>query len=229
MGISFDESLWPKSWKTVEFKEYLRMPKVSLPKHTKLNISLGDTLNNRSSKRNFDPLASLTLPELSDFLFWSAGINRNASNPECSSRVYPSGGGRYPLEIYLSLRGNDTFETGIYHYNVKKHILEKIHNQKGDELIRALPSYPWAKDAAAFIFVTALFERSMRKYQERGYRFVILEAGALIQNFYLVAESLKIGCCGLGVTLDEKAEQILDIDNWEETLIAHCTVGPLSP
>ena len=38
------------------------------------------------------------------------------------------------------------------------------------------------RDASLVIFITGLFERSIVKYGERGYRFVLLEAGHVAQN-----------------------------------------------
>ena len=41
-------------------------------------------------------------------------------------RAYPSGGARFPLEIYVFLFKCKDLVSGIYHYNVLDHSLEKI-------------------------------------------------------------------------------------------------------
>lgn len=224
-GVPLDDSLWPESWKRVLFKEYVRMPTVQLPPPQSLDVPYTDVLKGRSSKRNFDASSSLTKECLSTLLFWSAGINRKNKTLEESSRFYPSGGARYPLEVYISLKGNSDIECGIYHYNVKNHSLEKIHSEEGYSSLLKLQSYPWAKDAEAFFIITGVFDRTMQKYKERGYRFPFIESGALLQNIYLTSEALQLGCCGLGVSIDDKVEEILDIDTEYESVISYCVVG----
>jgi len=217
--IPFDDAQWPESWKKVEFKEYPRMPFVELPPPQSLgSISFEETLKRRASRRSFDKTKSLTLQELSALLYWSAGLKKN-DDTQFSNRFYPSGGARYPLEIYLSLRESNACAAGIYHYNVRRHVLEQIHTSEGDKEIRTLPNYPWAADASILLFVTAIFERSMRKYKERGYRFTQLEAGGLFQNFYLVSTVLGLPCTGVGVPIDDTVAEILDLSAEEQILV----------
>ena len=229
MGIPADEKDWPESWKTVEFKEYPRMPQIVLPNPDLLSTPFGTVLEKRRSRKNFDSNVSLSLRELSTLLHFSAGISRNKETPERSFRFYPSGGGLYPLEIYLSLKKSDEIDSGIYHYNVRKHSLEKIHNEKGAEMLWNMPTYPWVKDAAALVFITAIFNRNMQKYRERGYRFIHIEAGALFYNFYLVSEAYGLGCCGVGATgyIDDIVCKTLDLDTDTESMISLQTIGRL--
>ena len=179
------EQYWPDSWKTVEFKEYPRLPKFTLPDPGPLRTDFGDLLRKRSSRREFDPKKTLSSEELSSLLFWSAGIKRGQESPERSRRFYPSGGARYPLEVYGYFRGNREIPEGIYHYNVKGHHLEKMPIEAPGERIRLLPTWRFAYDAPFFFFITGVSNRSMQKYKARGYRFMLLEAGILLHNFYL--------------------------------------------
>ena len=52
--------------------------------------------------------------------------------------------------------------------------------------------------ATILIFITALFERSTFKYQDRGYRYTLLEAGHVAQNLNLVANALGYGAVNIG-------------------------------
>lgn len=226
--ISFDDREWPDSWKIVEFKEYPRFPKISLPEPLGLDNKFMDVLMMRRSDREFDRENSLSSRELSSLLFWSAGLAVNKDQPEKSFRFYPSGGARYPLEIYFYFRGNEEIPEGLYHYNVKYHYLEKIlDGQMSKTAIMAIPTYPFAYEAASFFFITGILERTMRKYGERGYRFALMEAGILLQNFYLMASALNIGCCGIGNAFDEEVEQLLDITAPQEVFVGSFVAGPL--
>ena len=196
--VPLDRNSRPASWSTVEYKEYHHMPRVDLPKPEEPTKTFREVLRGRSTLRHFDTTKSLSTQTLSNLLFWSAGESGRFGGPNEPLRFYPSGGGRFPLELYLSFKGNEGIPRGVYHYNVKGHYLEHLLEKEGDATIRSLPNYPWIKDAPLILITTAIFERSMRKYRERGYRFVNLDAGVLLESFYLVASAFEIGCCGGG-------------------------------
>ena len=229
MGVPMDAAEWPESWKKVEFKEYPRMPKALLPAPLPLASTVQETLLRRASMRNFHPKNVLSSTQLSTLLYWGAGLNTERTVQGClesSVRFYPSGGARYTLEVYLYFRGNPDIEEGVYHYNVKEHHLEQLSaGAESGRAVRALPTYPWAYDAPLFFFFTSVFDRAMRKYKERGYRFAALEAGALLHNFYLVSAALGISCCSLGSAFDQQAETILDLDGVHEGFLTALVVG----
>ncbi len=56
--------------------------------------------------------------------------------------------------------------------------------------------------ATVLIFITALFERSTFKYQDRGYRFTLIEAGHVAQNMKLTATALGFSSVNLGGFFD---------------------------
>ena len=72
---------------------------------------------------------------------------------------------------------------------------------------------------AAPLFVTAEFARSTFKYGERGYRFVLLEAGHLAQNVNLAAAGLGLGCLDVGGYYDRQVDEWLGLDG-----VTHSTV-----
>jgi len=226
MNIPLDDKDWPQAWKGVEFKEYPRFPDFPLPEPLPLSVSFGEVLKNRRSRRNFDVKKTLTLRELSSLFFWGAGISGSKEKPETSRRFHPSGGGRYPLELYFYFRGNDEIPEGIYHYNIKRHSLEKLPVENPREKILSLPTYKFAYDAPLFVFMTAVWDRMMNKYKERGYRFVCIEAGIVLHNFYLVAETLRLGCCGLGSIIDSQIDEILELDQ-TENFIGSFAIGQI--
>jgi len=99
--------------------------------------------------------------------------------------------------------------------------LELLPVEDPNKATQSLTTYPFAYDAPLFFFITGLFHRNMRKYRERGYRFTVLEVGIILHNFYLVAEALQLGCCGLGSNFDSKVSQMLDLnDRIEHPLIS---------
>ena len=161
----------PAGGDRIEYKAYPRFEQCRLPKPQELNRALSETLFARESEREFDKDIKLTLQKIGDFLYWSGGLQNRKRKSDFCGRFYPSAGGRFPLEIYISCSGEDELAPGVYHYNVYDHTLEKLLDKSGDAEIRSLKTYPFVKDAKLIVIITSIFDRQMRKYNERGYRF----------------------------------------------------------
>lgn len=205
----------------IYFSEYPRMRKILLPKPRKLNFSIDRAIIERCSVRKFRNTA-IPLEDLSQLIFYSAGIIRKEDNDfNKSHRAYPSAGMRFPLEIYLfNFRENPNLGQGVYHYNVKGHFLEKIF---ADDNLRnnIYPEIIWQNmilDAPIIIVISAVFERTMTKYQDRGYRHILIEAGHLGQNIYLTSTALGLNCCAIGGFAEDGFSDILDFDESEDVI-----------
>ncbi|OGZ27983.1 MAG: hypothetical protein A2427_01445 [Candidatus Nealsonbacteria bacterium RIFOXYC1_FULL_40_7] len=220
-------SSWPQAWRTIYTKGYPRLDSIKLTKKfsPKIKTSFDEVLNKRKSRRDFKDKLLLTR-DLSTLLYYSGGVKSMTNdNWDTSRRFYPSGGARYPLEIYIVLFNKTELEKGIYHYNVRHHSLEIL--KKGNylsELQKGLDP-PWLKDANMAILVTSVFGRNQVKYGDRGYRLILAESGHLAQNIYLVSEALHLGCCGLGGYIDYAINELLDIDGVNESVIYALVVG----
>jgi|SRR3989338_8579904 len=221
--IPSNQELWPASWKKTDFKEYKRFPKIFLPSNFNIpNNTFSKVLSTRHSSQDFNLENKLSLNNISTLLKFSSGLKDNS---ERKFRFYPSAGARYPIEIYLAARDVEGLESGVYHHNVKEHALEKILEEDGEDQLKNQIREEWAKEAQLTIIISSIFERSMLKYRERGYRLALLEAGMVIQNFYLISSALDLGCCALGNVLDDKLDEILDLDPLEETTIGILVIG----
>src|SRR5204863_9224189 len=84
-------------------------------------------------------------------------------------------------------------------------------------------------DTAAIFFLTALVERSVYKYGDRGYRFTLLEAGHVAQNINLVAAGLGLGCINIGGYLDRQIDDLLGLDGLEHSTLYLIGVGERLP
>ncbi len=218
-----DRRFWPKEWKTVFYKGYARLPEIKLPKPELPNVTIKDALGNRESIRKFSR-KPVDLKKLSSFLYYSAGINPKHNFKE--RRFYPSGGARFPLEVYV-ISQNTKLTQGIYHYYVKNNSLEYLADFD-KEAVKKITSLPWARQAACLIIITTIFKRNTNKYGERGYRFILEEAGHLAQNFYLLASALNLGMCAIGDYIDDYVNGLIDVNSSEETVIYLAAVGQRS-
>jgi len=75
------------------------------------------------------------------------------------------------------------------------------------------------------IILTARFDRTTRKYADRGYRYAYIEVGAICENIYLQAQSLDLGTAAVGAFNDASLNDFLDIDGRSEAAILIMPVG----
>jgi SagB-type dehydrogenase family enzyme len=154
----------------------------------------------KKSAREFSP-KPLTLAEVSQLL-WAA--NGNLSLDAVSSattKVIPSAGGLYPLEVFL-VCGKDTVTglgEGVYHYNATANTL--VNLAAGDSranVASACLGQMWMAKAPVMVVIGAIFARTTAKYGSTGTQYVLMEAGNANQNVYLQAESLGLRVATVG-------------------------------
>lgn len=208
----------------VYYKTYPRLQKTSLEAMPP-PADLFGVLTRRESRHNF-VAQPLNAHDLSLILQFACGVTGKL-DPDTSRRSYPSGGSLFPIEIYpLVLHQGQDIPAGLYHYNVKHHSLDHLWNREfTEEDLSKLFMYPWVASASVVFILTAILWRTQRKYGERGYRYVLLEAGHIGQNIYLVSEALGLKCCAVAGTYDENIEKLLDVDGVTESVVYSLAVG----
>ncbi|KKT17639.1 MAG: hypothetical protein UV98_C0004G0007 [Parcubacteria group bacterium GW2011_GWB1_43_6] len=223
--ITADEKTWPKEWKTIYYKAYPRLPKIDLEDEPPQS-ALFSLVKKRKSNRDFTR-TQITKRELSLLLKYSCGETGLLLEDGRHRRVQPSAGARYPIEIYpIVFRTGEDLRSGLYHYNVKDHNLDVLWDREfSDGDIDKFFTYSWVKDAAVALVMTAIFWRTQNKYGERGYRYILLEAGHIGQNIQLVSEALGLKYCALGGTRDEFLEPFLGIDGISESVVYALAIG----
>ncbi len=176
-----------------------------------------DAINGRRSLRSFDSEYSVSLNELSILLHSAYGVSRWQELEDGGSmgfRNVPSGGGLYPLELYVVLfRGH--VSSGLYHYQSRDNALELI--KEGDflpEMRRLISAEPWINlpEANGVILMTGLIERLGIKYGERSYRFLQQETGFVTYLLSLVAHHIGLGTCIAGMYLDDELNDFIGVD-----------------
>lgn len=220
------ENEWPIEWKTVYYKTYERFAKIKLPKPDEevLNKPYIEIPLKRKSKRVFGS-EILNINDISTLLKYSCGIVRRDDTKVV--RAHPSGGGRFPIEIYIILPyGATGLTSGLYHYNIKDHSLSLLYEKELSKTeILEIFTYPFTADAKALIVMTTVFQRMTAKYGQRGYRHILLEAGHIGQNFCNVATLLNLNICPLSGTRDVALENFLDIDGITESVVYALALG----
>ena len=187
-------------------------------------VPLGKVLQHRRSIREFY-LMPLELAVVGRLLYSSYGVRgyRHVDGQWLYDRPLPSAGGLYPLELYVALRAVVGIVDGIYHYDARAHELELL--QTGifhTDIANVTFGQQTIGNANLIIMISAVFQRNMRKYGQRGYRYVLLDAGHLGQNLYLNAIALGLGPVAIGGFFDHELNNFMKLPVGEEIIYLIC-------
>lgn len=207
---------------SLDYKRYPNAPRVPLPAPSPLSAKLADCLRGRTSTRAFSS-TPMTLEHLATFLESGCGITHVDSLPR---RAQPSGGGLYPVETYPLVFSIEGLAPGVYHYAPLEHAVELVHPIAGRESVKmALPAALYEGSPAVAFVMTIVFARTQSKYMERGYRFAMLEAGHIAQNFTLLAEAQGLGSVCFGGFYDDDLNKLLELDPDREAAVYGVLAG----
>jgi len=178
---------------------------------------------NRHSVRTFTD-QPLTLAHISRLLQSADGISHTWGGYQMRSA--PSGGALYPVDLYLVIHAVTDLKSGLYHYQVSDSSLELIkEGDFRDQLYKAAFEQGVVNNGQVSIVMTARFERSTKKYADRGYRYTYMESGAICQNVYLQATSLGLGTTAVGAFNDDAVNALLEIDGVSEAALLIMPIG----
>lgn len=203
------------------FRTYPGAARIDLPGgDADLEGRLGDLLSRRRSVREYrrEPIPLETLGSLLRASYGVRGY-REIEGQWVQDRAVPSAGALYPLELYVATALVERLGDGIYHYDARAHALELLDSgDHRDALALMTVGQRMVQQAGVVIIITALFERTMWKYGQRGYRYVLLDAGHLAQTIYLCAASLGLAASAIGGFFDAELNEYLHLPQGEESL-----------
>jgi len=200
----------------VPVKRYPDLSRVPLDRSAKLPvIDYFDLVNRRQAT---DPSRSkpLTIQNISTVFSLTHNITARAmhSDQPFYYRSVASAGALYPFELYLAVHHVDGVEPGIYHYHLFDFCLTALRRGPVPEIL------PMERGISATFFITGIFFRSAWKYRNRAYRYVLLDAGHLLENLRLALEALDLS---FSIHLDfddERAAKLLGLDPQREVCLA---------
>lgn len=176
--------------------------------------SLEKTMFERRSVREFKD-APLTLAEIAQLLWAAQGTTSPAGY-----RTAPSAGALYPLEIFVLAGKVDGLTPGVYRYGPRNHELTKTgEGDRRADLCATALNQTSVRNAPAAIVIAGVFERTTKKYGERGVRYVYMESGNVSQNISLEAVSLGLGTVVIGAFHDKAVKAVTGMGEEEPLLI----------
>jgi thiazoline dehydrogenase / protease len=213
------------------------------------DATLTKAIETRKSVREYDDNHPISLEQLGELLYRSARLEelrdpekflsklwtqipiseRDFDIGELSHRPYPSGGAMYELEIYPVIHNCEGLHQGVYHYDPLNHQLEVIVESENNLL--ALLRYDYIKlldsRPQVLLIITARFGRLFRHYRSVAYALILKHVGVLQQNFYLVATSMGLAPCGLGVGDSDAFGRVTGLNYVEESTVGEFLIGSL--
>ena len=223
------KSIMPKTAQPKFVKAAKAAKKVPLPARTFLDSEFIRVLIARKTHRRFSK-QKLPLDAVSQLLSLVWGVTGYLYTPRFGKlfhKTSPSGGARHPGEVYLMALRVKGLRAGLYHYQPATHQLEMIStNTSREKAWLYCARQHFVRNAAALFLMTAVFRRTMWKYQHpRAYRVVLLDAGHLCQTFCLTATWLGLAPFCTAALKDTLIEKDLGIDGIRESVLYIAGVG----
>ena len=196
-------------------KPYPKLPRVALEKDLDLpEIDyFKHVLRPRDASR---PAVSMDIEQLSGALYLTHAVtarSMHAGQP-FYYRSVASAGALYPFELYLAVHHVDGLNPGLYHFEPLTFSLTVL--RQGHQPV--VP--PAGSSVAATFYVSGIFFRSAWKYRSRAYRYVLLDAGHLLENLRLALGALN-HAFSIGLDFDDdQAATFLGVDSEREVCLA---------
>jgi SagB-type dehydrogenase family enzyme len=202
-------------------------PVIDLPNATRsLNVSLEKAITTRTSALSMIA-TPISFEDVALLLTCAYGITRDTGSTGVRPfRAVPSAGALYPLEIFIYCKAVPQLVRALYHYNPSRNNLRLIREDVDEETIKdGFIQANLVSNISLLIFITAMFERSVFKYGERGYRYSLLEAGHVAQNICVVTNALNLSCLPLGGFIDDRIDDLLGLDGLRQSTVYAIAVG----
>jgi SagB-type dehydrogenase family enzyme len=211
----------------------ISLARIALPRVGAVNrVTLEDAVARRVTDRQFNPAAVMPLDTLSRLLALSCGFTAVAG-PEAGGafqfhRATPSAGASFPLEIYPVLFRIQGAAPGVYRYEPGDHSLTLLRPGWFHQQIAAWTLHQSYVADTSILFVVAGFPDRVRpRYGERGYRYMLFEAGHIGQNLSLLATAYGLGSLCIGGFVDMAIGRLIGLNEITEIPLYLAAVGIL--
>lgn len=184
----------PRSWDRMGF-----------PAKWPVMLDYPEALFKRRSRRNFvrQPISKDQL-----MAFLEALCSGHASEA-VQGRIY----GR-TICIGLMAGQVDGMEPGFYLVDTVRESIGLIRaGNFMERMAQACLDQAWLANAGAHFLFLANLDHLDCTWGSRGYRYAMMTAGRLGERAYVVAESVGLGCCGIGAFYDDEAAGLLGFED----------------
>ncbi|MDQ6617337.1 MAG: SagB/ThcOx family dehydrogenase [Actinomycetota bacterium] len=179
--------------------------------------SLEQAITWRRTSRSFDPGLMLPLELLTRLLAFSCGrtsmMNITDKGAPLYHRAAPSAGARYPIDVSVVAVRVDGIPAGAYRYNLPRHDLALVREGRfGDDVASWALGQTWMANAGAIFALVGDPARVQERYGARGYRYILIEAGHIAQNLYLLGAAHGVCVQATGGFFEDALARLLGLD-----------------
>ena len=190
-------------------------------KPVKVKTKLVEALANRHSTRRYTNISIMSLNELSTILLFSFGVAKRKENYfgiDVTTRYHGSGGGLYPIDIYLVINRVDGLDKGIYKYQPISHTLRYI--SKEFEMKKLFPYGSFDLENFSFCVLYEYdINRNYVKYGELALMVTLVEVGLMAQNLDLISAAMDYTTCQAAGFEKKYADKKLCLDGVNSHII----------
>lgn len=111
---------------------------------------------------------------------------------------------------------------GAYFYDERRRQLRRVRQEQS---VREFCYQAEFVDAPVLLLVVGSLAESLALHGDRGYRIMMVEAGAMLQRLYLAASHLNLAGCATGSIVQERLGAWLGMDGYEATVLMGFAVG----
>lgn len=213
---------------------------IPLPPYENVRAAISSVVRSRRSVRHYSG-KGFSLKELSTLLYHAAGITGHlhpemvpetvtlGKSDQIELRAAVSGGGLYPIDLFVLALNIEGLVAGAYRYLSKHHALKPVGAQGQMSALADLAQFGEIQvENAGFLlgYVYKVFENS-RKYGEAGLGFAFIEVGAMAAHIHLLCTALGFGSCDVGSFSKGRFERLFDADGISRHMIHLTVVGRL--
>jgi len=204
------------------------VPLLPLPAPAELQIppiDLRQAIERRRSVRRYSE-EPLSLAVLSSLLWLTQGV-KEITGRRSTLRTVPSAGARHAFESFLLVNRVTGVEAGLYRFAASQHSLVRLPAPVNicERITHACYDQSQVLHSAVTFLWVAVVERMTWRYAERGYRYLLLDAGHVCQNLYLAAEALGCGVCAIAAYDDALLNAELGLDGENLFVIYLASLG----
>lgn len=197
------------------FETYPSEAIVALPSPAPATPTTGEALDATHTAPASIGAAPVSLQQLSGLLHLMQGITSITGLPTdpFHRRAAASSGALYPTVTHVVAADVKGLPAGLYHYEPRTHALHRLRSgDVRDELAKTV-AHPHAVTTAPFtVVLSAIYYKSSWKYQERAYRYCLLDAGHVAANALAAVHTLGLAARSIARFDDAALGTLLALD-----------------
>ena len=169
-----------------------------------------------------------SLDELSQLLFFSAGVTKSRKYPggEIFFRAAACTGALYEVELYVVCQDLPGLAAGVYHFGAAEFGLRQL--RAGDYrqvVVNATAAEPSVASAPVLIISTGTYWRNAWKYRSRTYRHFGWDGGTITANMLAISAGLGFPAKLVMGFVDAELNSLLDVNPQKEVVLSLMALG----